>query len=245
MILDIIANNAGLRPVCWIAALGDDDKAGLAAYTHREGLSRILGVTDEYTSLSRTADIILSRFNDCGVSSAHYVDVPGRMQVNVIRHLMASTALQLLDRDSLPADRDKALRLAQLSRKWFPSEIVPHASNLTGGMTYSNGGELARIYMRLWKLTGNNAYRHEATQLAYAELERCAAYSRYLSALSPRYRRYTKATTRLARNTLYESVQILLDLGVDSTQIADSPTLRGIDIQRHRDIWMKTIGSKQ
>ena len=146
MILDIIANNAGIRPVCWIAALGDDDKAGLAAYTHREGLSRILGITDEYTSASRTADIIINRFNDCGVSSAHYVDVPGRMQVNVIRHLMASTALHLLDRDSLPSDRERALRLAQLSRKWFPSEIVPHASNITGGVTYSNGGELARIY---------------------------------------------------------------------------------------------------
>ncbi|HBC21291.1 MAG TPA: hypothetical protein DC009_04225, partial [Porphyromonadaceae bacterium] len=245
MILDIIANNAGIRPVCWIAALGDDDKAGLAAYTHREGLSRILGITDEYTSASRTADIIINRFNDCGVSSAHYVDVPGRMQVNVIRHLMASTALHLLDRDSLPSDRERALRLAQLSRKWFPSEIVPHASNITGGVTYSNGGELARIYLRLWKLTGNDTYRREATQLAYAELERCAAYSRYLSALSPRYRRYTKATTRLARNTLYESVQTLMDLGVDSLQIVNSPILRGIDIQRHRDIWMKTLEKQQ
>ena len=245
MILDIIANNADLRPVCWIAVLGDDDKAGLAAYTHREGLSRILGVTDEYTSASRTANIILGRFNDCGVCRAHYIDVPGRMQVNLIRHLMASTALQLLDRDSVPADRNKALRLAQLSQQWFPSSIVPYTSNRSGGVTYSNGGELARIYHKLWELTGNDAYRREAERLAYAELERCASYSRYLSSLSPRYRRYTKATTRLSRNTLYESVQILMDLGVDSLRIVNSPVLRGIDVQRHRDIWLKTIESQQ
>lgn len=189
--LDIMANNPD-RPIYW----NDAVRGSLPLTLPVEGLNRRFAAARP-DSLTRNARIILNHFGGGGLAEGAYIDPPGRQQTYIMRRLIAVTALGLADRGT---GRDCALAdsLATFSLTRYPAAAVPYTTLTYGGEQYSEALDLAEVYRRLWERTGRDTYRRRALTLARDEQRRTAAYGRYLDALSPRYRTYTKGSTRLS-----------------------------------------------
>lgn len=196
-ILDIMASNNG-RPIMWHSALRPQAPLDMPA----EGLNLRFGKIPG-DSLHVNAGIFLNQFRGGGLAQGAYIDIPGRQQTRMQRHAIASTALALARRNA-PGDVPVARSLLKLSQTMFPPSAVQYTTLTDNGTPYSEALELAEAY-NIISRAGDIWYRlthrddlYEAIRLVYYERKRTGAYATYINSLSPRYRTYTKGSTRLS-----------------------------------------------
>lgn len=211
--LDILACNLKHRPVMFHSALLPGNMAGFFPHSTTIGMAVMPGLYPD--SLQRNVHVIMNYCNDMGVAGAHYIDMPGRRQVSQTRRFFIQTASRLLDRAD-EGDVLRAVAIADLAQRELPGTLVPYGTYTFRGKPYSEAVDLARIYLRAWRLTGHDDYRRIALQLADDELTRNLQYRRYMESLPAAYRTYTKSSTRLSSQLLYGPIRVMLDAGADS-----------------------------
>lgn len=232
LILDIAASNPD-RPLFWSGALGAADRCGLDRHSFREALSLRFGNPAGKDTLTNTYNLISRHFRYGNLDKGIYVDLPGRQQTAIMRRLLASTAASLLDRDA-DGDRSRARRLADTSRTLMPPTSVDYTSHTENKQLYNDAIDLAQIYLRLGKMNSDPEALRIARSIALAEISRAAEYTRYLKALTPRFRLFTKGTTRLRRESLTLALLTYAEAGGDTVALRKSGLLDGINTDTER-----------
>lgn len=202
IMLSIIAHNTD-RPIYWQSSIGDHNFLTLKSQTTPEALNRRLSGraaalgTD---SLMRTARIILKHFRGGNLNEARFADMPARWQALSMREMTLSTAVSLL-KTSLPGDSvriDAARRLLLFADKAFPADKVPLTAHKSADTECTTD---AALFSEAWGLfysrTGRPEYLNLSRRYAATDARIRRQYSDYINALSPRYRQYTKTSTRL------------------------------------------------
>lgn len=241
MMLDIVASNSE-RAAVWSSSLSGSDRLGMAPLTRRQGLVE----TTRFPADTLTAEytLITHRFAWGGFDRATYADEPCRRMAGQHRRVVVTLAMCLLDRNA-PGDVDRARRLADLSRAVFPAEVIPFGTHTEDLLLYSDALDLSAVYTRIYRLTGDRSAQRLALTLARDEARRSAEYARYIDALSPRYRKFTKASTRLTRENFYAPVQAWLDAGGSLQELADEPFMRGFDLLKERKEWLDALETRR
>lgn len=217
VMLDILASNPD-RPILWHCGISSS-VLPLQPWLATEGHSvRFYGAAMPDTLVTNAR--IMLRWRDGGLPGAPYVDVPGRQQVAIHRGYMARIALGLARRGN-PGDLPLADSLISRSLAMMPPQAVPFSSYTYKGERYSDAVVAAEVYATLWRATGRDAYRRKAADLLRREYARNEEYRRYLDALTPRYRKFTKGATRLSADHS-KTLEVWSSLGLDSLALKRS-----------------------
>lgn len=197
LMLDIIASNPE-RPIYWHRSARVSGVLTLDTLVHQEMFSWRLGAARDTLDITTREFLKLNKLADI---TGDYVDPPGLSAVAQYRFTMAQTAMAQLSLNTTDGNK-KALALAQLSERLFPSRVVSYTSHIDGNIRYSDAILLARIYSELGRRSGNREYTEHARELLKVEISRAKQYREYLNSLSPQYRKYTKTRTRLSSFSL-------------------------------------------
>lgn len=229
IMLDLIASNPE-RGIFWSTALPKADRLTLDRESFGHGLTLRYGAPADRDTLGEAYNLITGtfRFGNLDAKKRMYVDQPGRQQVMLLRRYIARTAAGLLDRNA-PGDALRARQVADLSRAKLPPSAVPYSAILEEQTLHAEALDLAEIYLRISEITGDATARQTALQMSREEALRAAAYTRYLTSLTSRYRNYTKSRTRLNREALTYAMELYVRAGGDTALLRRHEAMKGID----------------